>query len=155
MTNVFTPLLFGAFERDRAEYAHQARRMVWFLVLLGTVVCGALFALARPIVEIILGSEFLEAIVVIRILSVATFIRFLNYGFTEILTTSRRQGRRLRLEALLLVVNVLANLALVPALGASGAAYACIVGEVALLIGVLWTLGRQGLDGQRVPSGTA
>lgn len=144
MTNVFTPLLFSAFERDPYEYAHQARRMMTFLLVLAVLVCGSLFVLAGPIVRNVLGPEYGPAMMVIQVLCVATFVRFVNYGLTEILTTSRRQWLRLRLEGMLLIANIVATLLLVPHFGALGAALACVAGEVLLLAVALRNVRRCG-----------
>jgi O-antigen/teichoic acid export membrane protein len=145
VTSVFTPLLFSAFDRTAPEFLHHVKRMLVFLLLLGAGVGGSLFLFAGPIVELILGSAYSDAVLVMRVLSVAAMIRCVNYGLSEVLTTSRRQRMRLRLEGAMLAANVAANIALVPSLGALGAALAFVIGEVLLLGGVLWVLGRQGI----------
>ena len=147
MTNVFTPLLFSSFDSRPSDFVHHASRMMAFLVVLGAVVCSGLFLLAGPIIKIILGPAYVDAVLILQVLSVATFVRFVNYGLSEILTTSRRQGTRLRLEGALLVANIVANFVLVPRFGAFGAALACIVSEIALLAGTLWAFGRHGMLG--------
>jgi O-antigen/teichoic acid export membrane protein len=145
MTNVFTPLLFSTFEARPAQYRHYGTRMLLFLAAMGVAVSGGLFAFAAPIVNIVLGAEYGGAIAVMQVLAVATFVRFINYGLSELLTTSRRQNVRLKLEGLLLVVNVAANVLLIPELGPLGAATACVIGEIVLLAASAAVFARQGL----------
>jgi O-antigen/teichoic acid export membrane protein len=136
MTNTFTPLLFANHKNNKDDFGHNARRLLVTLALLGSLVCGGLFVVAQPLVELVLGTEYVASILVLQVLCAAMLVRFVNFGLCEILTTSNRQKLRLVLESSMLLANIVANLQLVPRFGAVGAAVACVVGELVLLAGV-------------------
>ena len=139
VSNSITPELFRSYSADRSRYGRLARRLVGGLFAISVVVAGSLFLLAEPLVTLVIGPEYAHGVLVMQILSAAAFFRLLNFGLSDLLTTSDRQTRRVRLESLLLTANIVMNLVLIPRFGAEGAALATLAAEAVLLLGVLWS----------------
>jgi O-antigen/teichoic acid export membrane protein len=101
---------------------------------------GAFFAIyAEPLIELLYGSEYGDAVAPLRWLAAMTVLFGIN-TFIAILMISRDQpGEFARPAAIVLVQNVVFNFILIPPLGAEGAAINAVISGV-LLAG--WTLHR-------------
>lgn len=92
---------------------------------------AALMAIfSREIIAVLGGHEFHRAAPVLAILAVALAISYLNGVYGGALMALGRQRIMLWLSVVPLVVNLVANLALIPPLGVVGAAIAVVVSEI-------------------------
>lgn len=127
----------------RATDAGAIRRVAWPLTAVG-VVAGATTALTAPLVmHLAYGSRFDGAVTSLRWLGLAVPLFFLNYALTHQVIGWDGQRAYLRVAIGALIVNLAANLALVPARGGEGAALATAITEVAVTIGCLAALSRR------------
>lgn len=101
-------------------------------------------AFADEIVAMAGGSAFDDAAVVLRILMIGVALGFLRAVFTEALIAANRQLWLMYATGLLLAVNVALNLALIPVLGARGAALAFSASEALALVLVVRLFRRIG-----------
>lgn len=122
------PTIRGAFSR--------AVKLSFFLLL----PCGiALGTLARPILELFFGAEFGAGEGALQLLA-PTVVILGNVMLTGSLIASRLSPRLLlRCFMIAFVINVVANLLLIPPLGATGAALAMLLCEGVLCV-VMWTI---------------
>lgn len=135
MTNAYTPPLFASFRSGTGEYGHLARRLLGLLLVLGLAVDGGLLLFARPIIQLVLGSAYVASgVPVAQCLAVAAMVRFLNFGFSEILTTAQLQPWRIGSEVALLATNIAVTWLLIPRFGALGAAAGVLVAELVLML---------------------
>lgn len=98
-----------------------------FALALPVAVGGAL--VAEPLVLLVSGSAFADAISPLRILCLGLLPSFLNNLLGGALLLSNRAGRLLALSCGGLLVNVLLNYALIPRYGVDGAAAATLISE--------------------------
>jgi O-antigen/teichoic acid export membrane protein len=104
------------------------------LLTLGAAVGLCLYLTSDRVVALLYGAGFARAAPSLRVLALALPILFLNFGLTHFLIARDLERRNLLFAALMLVVNVSANLLLIPRLAGPGAACATLVTEVALTI---------------------
>lgn len=126
--------------RDRELVARLAGRLTAAGGVLGTVTAAA----APWIVVWAYGEPFRASATTLSILGLAIPLFFLNYALTHQVIGWDGQRAYLAIAALALVVNVLANLSLVPRLAANGAATATVLTEIVVTLGcgfVLWSGG--------------
>jgi len=102
---------------------------VIFAVTMSAGVGGFLFA--DTIVRVLFGSQFEEAVWVLRILMVFFLIETVDALMGVILKTAGRQNTDARIFALNPGVNVALNLVLIPLAGGPGAAIAKVAGVIA------------------------
>ena len=98
---------------------------------------------------LIYRGGFARAVPSLRVLAAALPILFLNFGLTHFLIARDLERRNLAFAGVMLVVNVAANLLVVPRLGGPGAAWATLLTEVVLTICCLAALARRGDTLQR------
>lgn len=108
---------------------------------------AAVMYLVAPILPVILGQEYEEAVAVVRWLSVLPLLKTVHYFGADALTGAGYQGVRTIILLGITATNVLLNLWLIPRYSWRGAATATIVsdGLMGLMIWVtLWYLVRNG-----------
>jgi O-antigen/teichoic acid export membrane protein len=109
-----------------------AKVILWSLHLLGVLGGLTLGLLASPLVSLLYGADYISsADVLVRLSLVIPFI-FVNYGLTHLLIAKQREKWNTAFFGIALAVNVLANLLLIPAFGANGAALATLLTEITL-----------------------
>jgi len=128
----FPPLARAKNDPERQHRWEAA--LVALLLVLGTGVAAAVYATSDRLIRLVYGAGFVRAAPSLRVLAVALPILFLNFGLTHFLIARDLERRNLLFAALMLVVNVAANLMLVPRLLGPGAAWATLLTEVALTI---------------------
>jgi O-antigen/teichoic acid export membrane protein len=135
LANTFTPALFDRFARDRKDYVRTARQLSVTMSVAGILTAGALFLLASVLLLLVFGPAYAAGVPIAQLLSMAVLFRMVNFGLSEILTTSDQQNRRVLLEGGMLAINGALNWILIPSFGAMGAAAATAAAEVFLFIG--------------------
>jgi O-antigen/teichoic acid export membrane protein len=128
----FPPLARAKDDRQRQRRWEVALSGV--LLGLGTAVAVGVYLTSDRVVALVYGAGFVRAAPSLRVLAVALPNLFLNYGLTHFLIARDLERRNLLFAALMLVVNVSANLVLIPRFAGPGAASATLVTEVALTI---------------------
>jgi O-antigen/teichoic acid export membrane protein len=104
---------------------------------------------ASVIVPLIYGTPYLYAAPTFAILALALPLFFLNYALTHQVIGWDGQRSYLLIAILALVVNVAANVALVPSQGMAGAAVATLVTEVVVTAGCVYALKVQDVGSSR------
>jgi O-antigen/teichoic acid export membrane protein len=129
------PLLCRTRDRDAVA------RLGGSLGVAGAVL-GVITAAAAPsIVVWTYGEPFRDSAVTLSLLALAIPLFFLNYALTHQVIGWDGQRAYLVIAALALVVNLLANVSLVPRFAANGAAVATVLTEMIVALGcgyVLW-----------------
>ncbi len=111
----------------------------------------AVFVVAHPFVEMVVGEEFLPAYPVILILAVGTFVSTLT-GSVAIAMQSARMEKTVFVAVLISVVtNLLLGLILAPRFGATGIAISTSIGLV-LWNAILLVVARRRLGVTALPT---
>jgi O-antigen/teichoic acid export membrane protein len=139
VTSAF-PVLTRAARDDAARLASAVRGLFEGTLLLGGAAAVACLLGAEPIIAVIGGADYAEADAVLRVQGGVLMITFVmsTLGFT-LLALRRHRGLGVTNAAAFTVVCVATPL-LVAELGAVGAAWAMLLGEVALGAGYLLVL---------------
>jgi O-antigen/teichoic acid export membrane protein len=103
------------------------------LLGMGLLATLGLALFATPLLMLLYGAQYLAAAPVLVVLAFACVPMYLNYGLTHTLIAIDRPRLYAIFTLVSLVVNLAANLALIPALGVTGAAVATVGTELVLL----------------------
>jgi O-antigen/teichoic acid export membrane protein len=112
---------------------------VSMLVTIGTVI------IAPPLIRVVFTPEYRNATVVLMLFGVAVLPSYLRYLFGTTLIAINQQKKEMWMAATRSVVNVTANLALIPFYGYIGATIATVLTEYAALIPYCVILRKEGL----------
>ena len=101
-----------------------------YMLVLGLPIAAGIYKLSDKIILLLYGKEYLASAVVLSILSVYIFLKFLNpiTGYT--LMATDKQGTRLFSQATAAIINIILNFILIPLYGIIGAAFATLITEI-------------------------
>jgi len=126
------PLLSHA-AASNLKFREVLRNTMLLLFGLGAAAAAGLYFLAIPVVGW-LGPEYATSGPLVQILALACLPMYLNYGLTHALIAANRPQIYATFTFISLIVNMGANLVLIPAIGLQGAALATFLSEAALLV---------------------
>ncbi len=109
------------------------RRTLFLLFLLGAGATLLLAVAAGPALTLLYGGQYAAAVPLLRVLALCCVPMYLNYGLTHALIALDRPQLYAGFTLASLIVNIAANILLIPLAGVSGAAYATFFSEVTLL----------------------
>ncbi len=119
------------FDPQAAQRLHKnTLRVLLVAALIGSV---AFLTLPALMIGILNGPEYAGAVPVLRALAPSVFLTFINYLETHMLVALGLVKAQMAFAMALILVNVLANFALIPQYGGVGAALATALTEVVLL----------------------
>lgn len=141
--SVILAATFPLLAQAAALSSRDSRNTGHFREVLGNtmmVLCGlgalasALLFFVGPAVVGWLGSDYAASGPLLQLLALACLPMYLNYGLTHALIATNRPHTYAAFTFVSMVVNLGANLILIPAIGLPGAAVATIMSEGALLV---------------------
>jgi O-antigen/teichoic acid export membrane protein len=152
LSAVLTPRLSAEFVRDRHAFAALARRGLLASVGLAAVAGLVVAAIAPWALTLLFGPSYDQAARTLQILCGCLLVTFPIWILQAIAIATSTEGALLRTTAIGVIVNVAANLFLIPAAGRDGAALATVIGEavnVLLLVhGLGWAFSRRAVERQ-------
>ncbi len=132
----FLAAVYPAFARTTVTGPEAMRRLyrssLGWLTLLGAAIVAGVLLFAPLGLRVLYGARYTSSIPLLRVLSFALFFIFVNYALTHFLVALRGQKWNAIFAGACTVVNVGANLALIPLYGAMGAAIATVATEATL-----------------------
>lgn len=100
---------------------------------LGLLVSAILFV-AAPLVPVILGEDYTEAVQILRWLAIVPFLQSIYVAFADALSGADLQKLRSTIQAAVVILNVTLNFWLIPLYSWWGAVVATIASETVLLL---------------------
>jgi len=138
------PIMSKAFAQGRIdEFKSLYQRCHDLLSLGGMALVTAVVLFAEPLVRLLGGDEYHQAVTSVRVLAMAVPFLWLGVLADYGLVAAGRQNALLLLAAASLVVNLTANLVLIPIYGKEGAAASTVIAEVIVLVPALYILSRE------------
>ncbi len=126
------PAMSNYFLHSREQLARAFHQAFRYLILLSVPLVVGIFVLAQPFVIKLLKQAYSDSITPLRIMIIALPLIFLNFPAGHFLIATNRQIWNTINMGLAVVTNIVLNLALIPRLGANGAALSVVVSYVML-----------------------
>jgi O-antigen/teichoic acid export membrane protein len=138
------PVLSRAARDDRERLSYAAQRLFEGCAVLGGAALVFCVVGAKPIIDIVAGSQFAGSVPVLRIQGAVLALTFVIavWGFT--LLALHRHREMIAVNLVALTVSAVTVLTLASAHGATGAAVGTLLGESVLACGYLIALARCG-----------
>jgi O-antigen/teichoic acid export membrane protein len=133
---VLFPSLVEEFHTDRGKFKISLKKAFIVFFVVGSSIALVFFGFSNEIIGLIYGNDFLFSIKVLDVLAIAISLSFLIFLLSNILIVSGWEMTNTWSLVGASTLNIVLNLAWIPAYGAIGAAWATVVCEI-VLIGVL------------------
>lgn len=140
------PVLAVAHDADRERLRYGVQRLTEIAVLVAIPVILALAIPATPLVQLLGGSQYAGAGQVLTVQSLSLLALFLGQAWQIVLIAMRLQRGVAIANAVALAAVMALGVALIPAYGALGAAWAAVIGESVLALCLLGALAAAGRD---------
>jgi O-antigen/teichoic acid export membrane protein len=127
------PLIAQAREE---ELGSLVRRATSLLATSGALVSCGTILFAPAVVQLLGGPKFADAVTPVRILGVSCLFTYINSGLGYTAFARNKHQRMLAVSIAGLMLNVAANLVVIPRFGINGAAWATCGSELVTLMGV-------------------
>src|SRR3989338_6345823 len=147
---IFVPIIFiyASFPTMSRHHAQEDRKslqavyglLVKYLAYLAMPLTVGLMLLAPRVIQFVYKEEFLASVILLRVLSVVLILLYMNYLMGYLLNAIDRQRQYSAANVASTILNIAANLVLIPSLAAMGAALATVFSQgVAFAMLVFYT----------------
>jgi O-antigen/teichoic acid export membrane protein len=116
-----------------------------YLLILGLPITIGIFLLADRFILLVYGQQFINSIIVFKILAWDILLKFLYFCASFILVSADKQNQMAVIVVFTALINVVLNLFLIPYFSYVGAAIATITTETFLLISYVYLNSRHNL----------
>ncbi|MCR4312523.1 MAG: flippase [Candidatus Uhrbacteria bacterium] len=146
----FLPLAFvGALYPTLAATCHSPKELkrifldaVWYMALLASPIVFGIFALAPEIIGFFYGSAFAGSVMPLSVLIFVLLFIFLDFPIGSLLNATGHQAQKTAIMGITMIVNVTANVLLIPRLGIVGASLAAVMSFAFMFTAGWWYAGR-------------
>ncbi len=128
------PSIIEAYGKDVEGFNRKNRRLYAIVIYTALIISLIICVFAKPIVGILYGEEYLPAVNPLRIVVWYTAFSYLGVARNAWIVSENKQKYLKYLYISAAVINVALNLALIPWLGASGAALASLVTQASTTV---------------------
>lgn len=141
ITRAIITALYPTFAKNQTNYQwlkQKTKKLLLGLTMLNGFVALAMFIGAKPIIKILYGADYMDAVPLLQIAAVGYLISSVfRIPFGNLLLAMRKVRFNLLVCVICGVINILLNLFLIPRYGSLGAAYTSII--VAVVSGAMST----------------
>lgn len=124
------PTIMKAHTTDYELFERRNRQLYALVFYIATVVSAGIAILAKPIVYLLYGAEYLPAVFPLRIIVWYTAFSYLGVARDGWIVCEAKQKYLIWIYASAAAANVLLNYFLIPEWGASGAAVASLIAQI-------------------------
>jgi O-antigen/teichoic acid export membrane protein len=121
------------------------RYTIKYLLLMALPIAAGLALVSDEIVPLVLGPAYSSAASILHLAAWLLILVFLNHGLSTALISVDQEKTYLRIVGLALIVNLIANLLLIPAWAAYGAVAASLLTEGLIMAMLIVVLSKAGL----------
>ncbi len=131
----FLPLAFvgalyptmSAAMHDRVQVKKIFLQSEWYLAMLAAPIIFGLIALAPEIVHLVYTERYAAAVPALQFLLIGLWFIFLDFPIGSTLNAAHQQHVKTGIMGATMIINILANLTLIPIFGISGAGISAII----------------------------
>lgn len=132
ITQTLNPLLVQKFEEFNnnpfnKEYLAYKQKVADIIIFSGTIISITLFFLAKPLILILYGNDYAQAVDILRVLSWKGIFCSLGYAASILIITEGRQKYFYLSNIVGGILNLSLNFLLIPRLGLIGVAFAAMI----------------------------
>lgn len=120
--------------KNKERLAYLFEQSVKYLLLIALPIAVGIGLLAKDIVLTLYTTEYLAAVLPLQILMCSLVFSFVSFPIGAMLNACDKQNVQTAIVALILIINITLNVALIPTLGIVGAAVAACAGNMLLSV---------------------
>lgn len=130
----FSPTIMELNLKDEERFKKRNKQLYAIVAYLSCAVSVIFTLFAHPIIRILYGESYLPAAAPLRIITWYTAFSYLGVARNSWIVCKNRQKYLIYIYLSAAFINILANAALIPMLGASGAATASLLAQITTIL---------------------
>jgi len=130
--SAFFPVIGESIKNDKKKFERYSLFLNKIVIYIGLVLGTGIFIFSKSLINFLYGEKYTNSIVIMQILSIVIFLRFLGAGYGLFMTVSEGQKFRAIGVGISVIVSVVLNLILIPKYGGVGAAIASLITHIVL-----------------------
>jgi O-antigen/teichoic acid export membrane protein len=142
LNRLIAPQLFADSAHRPTHFPQLCDGLLRATGLLGALTATVLLIAGRDLIRMVFGAEFTLAAALLQILGVSLALKTFALIAQSVITSANQLSFRTKALTITTVLSAVVSVPLILKWGARGAAYGVLVGDVALLIALLWRLHR-------------
>ena len=119
---------------DHHRIIHVYRKGNILMLVLGIMAMLAIWGMAPSLMPILFGREYAGATSLLNILAVCAPLLFVASSIGVTLVTQEKMKKKVKYMGVVAMLNIILNVALIPAFGAIGAATATVLSNIVLVV---------------------
>lgn len=132
-------------EKSRKELMATFEKAYWYMALLSVPIVFGIWAVADQIVVLIYGASYAGSVAPLQTLIFVLLFIFLDFPIGALLNADDRQSTKTAIMGGTMVINVLANIILIPQFGIMGACYSALLAFLFLYLAGMYFV-RSSID---------
>lgn len=128
------PVMSSLFGKDNEKLRKILNYSLFYLLILVLPMLVGLWVLAPEIITKFYGTDYVESIVVLRTLVLGLFFIFINFPLTTVISSINKQKYNTLFIGITMLINIGANLILIPLYAQNGSAMAFLLSHGSLFI---------------------
>lgn len=132
IVSAYFPIIAEKIKTNNESFKRNGLAFNKYMILTGGIISAFLFLFSEQIIPLIYGKQYENTILIMQLLSIVVFLRFLGASYAVFITVTDNQMLRAIGVAASVVLNVGLNIILIPRYGAIGAAIVSIITHLVL-----------------------
>ncbi|NQV11800.1 flippase [Candidatus Uhrbacteria bacterium] len=114
-------------DNDPKKLEDTFNKAMWYMMILAVPIVMGISAVAHDVVPLIYGTDYLNSVMPLQVLIFVLFFIFLDFPIGALLNADDRQATKTAIMGGTMIINVVANLILIPLYGILGASIAAVI----------------------------
>lgn len=132
---VMLPVLSRTYSVSLIAFKKRSYHLLFVSMILGGGLALGTILIAKPLVQVVYGSEYTQSGTILQILGIILLFRFLSFGAAAILAAVGWQNKRVVVQVIVVSLNIALNLLIVKRFGLIGVALVYVFTEALLMFG--------------------
>ncbi len=134
INRVLAPQLFKSSQSNYQEYLVLTDRMLRFIVVIGSLATIFVYCFSNLLITLIFGENYSDSIMVLKILSISFYSKFVFTFLQLILSSSDEHSKRTISMGIVTMLNIGLSVAIIPFYGVIGAASVVVLCDIVLIL---------------------
>ena len=128
------PELSSSYSSSKETFIKLYKNSLKYMCILSIIIFPIFFIFAKPLILLLYGSLYINAIIIFRILLSAGFFVYMNYVLSNVLYAINKQMVYTGIMFFCLIMNIILNFFLIPKYSYVGASIASVIPQVFLCL---------------------
>lgn len=134
LSQLFNPRLHFWIKNDINKVIYLFMKGSRWMLVLGVVISALLFPFSHLLIQLLFGTKFSEAAMILMLLLIIIPIRYIQAVSDAIMNTENQINIKVKIFFIVFVVNLVLNIILIPKMGLNGVVLTTIVSETILFM---------------------